>query len=444
MVGFKNLEWLPEPNFRRLSGDGKKESSNNLGILAFETARTISRLLSLYKSISDEEIFKLKNDVIKSKGVAFLNSGDEGFLLNLAWAERLEDLDRAAAAVSRLGKKCGDLGLNRFDLIYKDMKNGVMSFGKLKYGSGSSERKIRKFEKLVETTSCLHESLEALTEMEVSERRLKQMKNNNKQSAMQKSSVDVFNQKLENQRKEVRYLREISLWSKSFDKIVDLMAKIVCVLYVRICSVFGPQRKISSENVKIFPHSGPLLSQSKPVLVRFHSQKSPLFSENGAVQIAKSNLVFHSAGPSTVGGSGLAMRYANIILLAEKYLDSTICVSKDDRESFYEMLPENLRSVVRAKLSKNMRHVGDNDADLAAGWREAVADMMEWLAPVADDTVKWQMERSFEKMRFDAKPSALLLQTLHFSDKEKTEAAIVEILVGLSCIFIFENRPLGD
>ncbi|KAL8509003.1 hypothetical protein ACS0TY_016263 [Phlomoides rotata] len=423
--------------FRRLSGDGMKES-NNLGILAFEAARTMSRLLSLYKSISDEEIFKLKNEVIKSKGVAFLNSGDEGFLLNLAWAERLEDLDRAANAVSRLGKKCSDFGLNRFDLVYREMKNEIVNLGKLKYGSGSSERRIRKMEKLVETTSSLHEALGDLTEMEVAERRLR----SNKQNEMQKSNLEIFYQKLENQRREVRYLREISLWGKSFDKSVDLMAKIVCVLYVRICSVFGPQREIPPSNVKIFPHSGPLLSQSKPVLVRFYSRKSPLFSENDAVQISKSNSVFHSAGPSTVAGSGLAMRYANIILLAEKYLDSTISVSNDERESFYEMLPENLKSAVRAKLSRNMKYA-ESDACLAAGWRDAVAEMMEWVAPVADDTVKWQMERSFEKMKFDAKPSALLLQTLHFSDKEKTEAAIVEILVGLSCIFRFENRPLG-
>lgn len=396
----------------------------------------MARLHSLYRSISDEEIFKLKNEVIKSKGVAFLNSGDEGFLLNLAWAERLEDLDRAAAAVSRLGKKCNDVGLNRFDLVYREMKHGIVNFGKLKYGSGSSDRRIRKMEKLVETTSCLHEELEALTAMEVSERRSKIKHSEN---------VEIFTQKLENQRKQVRYLREISLWSKSFDKCVDLMAKTVCVLYVRICSVFGPQRAISPAIEKVFPHSGPLLSQSKPVLVRFYSRKSSLFSdENDAVhgKIAKPNGVFHSAGPSTVGGSGLAMRYANIILLAEKYLDSRISVSNDERESLYEMLPENLKGVVRAKLSKNMKYA-ENDASLAAGWRDAVAEMMEWLAPVADDTVKWQMERSFEKMKFDAKPSALLLQTLHFSDKEKTEAAIVEILVGLSCIFRFENRPLG-
>ncbi|KAI3447711.1 hypothetical protein Pfo_004376 [Paulownia fortunei] len=448
MVGFKSLGRLPEPTHRRLSAETKKEGSN-LGILAFETAKTMSRLVSLYKSLSDEEISRLKNDIIKCEGVAFLNSRDEGFLLSLACAERLEDLDRAATAVSRLGNKCNDFGLNRFDLVYTDLKLGNIDFGKLEYGSRAAEKKVRKIEKLVSATSCLHAALEVLTELEISERKLKQWKY--RQIEMQKANFDISNQKLENQRKEVRYYREISLWSKTFDKSVDLMARIVCVIHARICVVFGQQGKISPiEPIKekIAPHSGPLLTTSKPVMVRFYSRKSVLFFDEddgyGADEekVVKNNRVFHAAGPSTVGGSGLALRYANVILLAEKYLDSSVSVSYDERESFYQMLPENLKALVRTKLSKNMK-CAEEDASLAEGWRDAMVEMMGWLAPMAHDTVKWQMERSLEKLKFDAKPSVLLLQTLHFSDKEKTETAIAEVLVGLSCIFRFENRQLG-
>lgn len=447
MVGFKSLGWPPEPIHRRVSADPKNKGSN-LGILAFETAKTMSRLVSLYKSLSDAEISRLKNEIIKSEGVAFLNSTDEGFLLSLAFAERLEDLDRAAVSVARLGKKCDDFGLNRFDLFYTDLKLGTVSFRKLEYGSRVVHRKVRKMEKLVAATSSLHAALEGLTELEASERKLKQLKQ--RQIEMQKANFDLFNQKLENQRKQVRYYREISLWSKTFDRSVDLMARIVCVLYARICSVFGQGRKLSligPVKEKLVPHSGPLLTSSKPTMVRFYSRKSLLFfdedgdDDHGAM-IVKSNRVFHSAGPATLGGSGLALRYANVILLAEKYMDSALSVSQDERESFYQMLPENLKALVRTKLIKNMRSA-DEDALLAEGWREAMVGMMGWLGPMASDTVNWQMERNFERMKFDPKPSVLLLQTLHFSDKEKTEAAIAEILVGLSCIFRFENRQFG-
>lgn len=425
MVGLKTLGWLPEP----------KKEGKNLGILAFEAAKTMSRLISLYKSISDEEISRLRKEVIRSEGVAFLNSGNEDFLLSLACAERLEDLDRAAAAVARLGRKCSDFGLERFNLVYKDLKLGIVSSGKLRYGSTAAERKIRKMERLVAATSGLHAATESLAEMEVSERKMKQWKSRDS-SELHRANYEDLIQKLEIQRREIRNFREISLWSKSFDKCVDLMARVVCVVHRRISAVFGPTKRFPTKE-KVFPHSGPLLKASKPVMVRFYSRKSGLFEEED--DDVRSNRVFHSAGPETVGGSGLALRYANIILTAEKYLDADVAISHVERESFYEMLPENLKTLVRAKLSKNLRWAED-DVLLAEGWREAVAEILRWLAPVADDTVRWQMERSFEKTRFDARPTALLLQTLHFSDREKTEAAIAEILVGLSCVFRFENR----
>lgn len=65
-----------------------------------------------------------------------------------------------------------------------------------------------------------------------------------------------------------------------------------------------------------------------------------------------------------------------------------------------------------------------------------------WLSPMATNTLLWQRERRVEMTNFDARPPVLLLQTLHFADKEKTEAAIVEVLVGLSFIYMHENRRL--
>lgn len=406
----------------------------------------MSRLISLYKSLSDDEIARLKEDVVTFKGITFLNSPDDAYLLGLACAERFEDLDCAAAAVSRLGKRCNDSDLNRFDILYTDLKLGNVDFLKVGYGSKMVERKVHKMEKLVSATSCLHAALEALTEMEVAERKLLQWKNRQQAIKMNQAvavmpNFDLFNQKIEYQRKEVRHFREISLWSKSFDKSVSLMAKLVCIIHARICAVFRKQRDfplIPNPIEQIIPHSTPNLSAVTPKLVRFYSLK---VNDESKEKSVRTNRVFHSAGPSTVGGSGLALRYANVILLAEKYLDSADAINNDSRESFYQMLPENLKALVRMKLSKNMKFAED-DMYLADGWRQAMVDILGWLGPIAHNTVLWQMERNFEKMKFNAKPTVLLLETLHFSDKEKTEAAIVEVLVALSCIYRFENRHL--
>ncbi|PIN17083.1 hypothetical protein CDL12_10275 [Handroanthus impetiginosus] len=459
MIEFQNMGWLPEitsfisekPTRHLLSAMPKKKSSH-LGILAFEAAKTMSRLVSLYKSLSDEEISRLMKHIIKSEGVAYLNSMDEEFLLSLACAERLEDLDRAVAAVSRLGKKCNDFELNRFDLVYADLKLGFIDFGKLEYGSRVIERKVQKMEKLVSTTSCLHAALEALAEMEVSERKLQQWKI--RQTPLENGNLNLFYQKLENQRKEVRYFTETSLWRKTFDKSVSLMATIVFVVYARICMVFKPFVPILPsisvmEPIKeqILRHSVPILSEPRPSMIRFYSRKSDVYlNEYDSLgtdreKLVTNNRVFHAAGPSTLGGSGLALHYANVIMLAEKYLYSAASIGHHERESLYQMLPENLKSLVRTKLSKNMK-CKEDDAFLAEGWRDAMIEIMGWLAPMAHNTVTWQMERNVERTKFDVKPCVLLLQTLHFSDKEKTETAIAEVLVGLSCIYRFENRRL--
>ncbi|KZV13995.1 hypothetical protein F511_44650 [Dorcoceras hygrometricum] len=457
MVGFKNRGWLHDISSLLGGGGGggagvdnaaaeRRKKPSRLGILCFETAKIMSRLVSLYRSLSDEEIYRLRKGVMKSEGVAFLNSKDEGFLMSLACGEMVEDLDRAASAVSRLGKRCNSFGLNRFDLVYTDLKMGIIDVGKLEYGSKVNERKLQKMERLISATSCLHAALDGLMQMEISERKMKQLKN--RQMQLQKANFDLFNEKLENQRKMVSHFREVSLCVRLLNKSVSLMARIVCILFVRMSVVFGPYvPHLPSFSIKeqFLSHSGPITKPSKPTLLRFHSQRSVLFlkeNDGGLTaeeMFSRSNNVFLSAGPSTLGGSGLASRYANVILLAEKYLDSREPVDQIDRESLYQMLPENLRVLVRTKLSKNMKSAED-DAMLAEGWRDAMAEMLRWLAPMAHCTVKWQMERSFDKMRFDPKPGVLLLQTLHFSDKVKTEAAIAELLVGLSCICKYENR----
>lgn len=450
MVAATAMGWLSEIGNLKKTKSINVQRSKNLGILSFETAKTMSRLIALYKSLSDEEIINLKDNVVKSKGVTYLNSTDESFLFSLACAERLEVLDCTAAATARLGQKCNDLGLNRFDILYADLKLGTSDFEKLDYGSRKVQKKIKEIERLVYATANLHASLEGLSELELSEKKMKQWKRiSNLGTKNQKVNCDLFDQKLASQRKQVRYLREVSLWNKTFDKTVELIARITCVIYARICKVFGPYIPDLpacglAEPIRnvMCSRSGSIMGASQRCLAHFLSQKSTLFLDldNIDKEGSNNNRVFHAAGPNTVGGSGLAVRYANVILLAERYLGSNMTIGRDAREDLYEMLPESLRKSVRSKLRKYVKKGPGTDLSMAGGWKEALDEMMGWLAPMAHDTLKWQMERNIEKMMFESKPTVLLLQTLHFSDKEKAEAAIAEVLVGLSCIYWCKNH----
>lgn len=83
---------------------------------------------------------------------------------------------------------------------------------------------------------------------------------------------------------------------------------------------------------------------------------------------------------------------------------------------------------------------GEEEHSEAATRRHVVAaEVMEILVPVAHDMVRWQAERNLEKQKFETKPTVLLLQTLHYSDLEKVEEAIVEVLIGLSYMHWYKS-----
>ncbi|XP_076923673.1 protein PSK SIMULATOR 1-like [Bidens hawaiensis] len=174
------------------------------------------------------------------------------------------------------------------------------------------------------------------------------------------------------------------------------------------------------------------LIRSKPRknLVRFPSRKTvPAW---GAT-------VFHIAGPDTVGGARLQILYANLIMMAEENMTRKK-VKDDVRDEMYKMLPKNLKVVVKMKIKSQLGKYCDKGK-----MKEALKRIFMWLSPMATNTLLWQKERRVEMTNFNMRPPMLLLQTLHFADKEKTEAAIIEALVGLSFLYMQDKQgePAG-
>eukprot|EP00268_Persea_americana_P023742 TRINITY_DN23254_c1_g1_i1.p1 TRINITY_DN23254_c1_g1~~TRINITY_DN23254_c1_g1_i1.p1 ORF type:complete len:539 (-),score=55.20 TRINITY_DN23254_c1_g1_i1:250-1752(-) len=480
--------WLSELGLRGLRRLEPAKRPTTVGILAFETARTMSLLLSLYNSLSDSEVRALRLDVFRSEGVRYLNSTDEGFLLNLACSERIEDLDRVALAVSRLGKKCQAAELQGFDKIYDDLKIGSVDVMKLCFPDKKIAQKIQRIEKLISATAELYSGLEFLNEMEASERKLRQwMSCSGPTQAEAKSNPDQFLRKLALQRKHVRRMRAASLWNQPLEKIVPIMARLICNVFARICIVFGPyvsdlphvvsdgrvlfiaspQRQLDDTGRSapscytsaplersvakdvIIRSSGPIPQKPKSVGVNIFRNRRPKQQETTGMWLGfgseekrrisrKRNPVTKEASKSTLGGSGLSSRYATVISVAERLVRCPDVVDEGTREELYEMLPEAVRVAVKTRLRglRRCEGLGPSDAD---DWREALERMMDWLGPMAHSMLRWQTERSYEQQRFDSRPTVLLLQTLYFSDREKTEAAIVELLIGLSCICRYTN-----
>ncbi|KAF3456841.1 hypothetical protein FNV43_RR01495 [Rhamnella rubrinervis] len=553
---------LLQPSKKRNARDTDKKQI--IGILSFEVANVMSKTVYLHKSLTDSEISKLKNEILSSQGVQNLVSSDESYLLELALAEKLDDLNRVAVVVSRLGKKCTEPALLGFEHVYADVVSGVIDVKELGFLVKDMEGMVRKMERYVNATSNLYSEMEVLNELEQATKKF--------QHNQHEESRRAFEQKLIWQKQDVRHLREVSLWNQTYDKVVELLARTVCTVYARICSVFGdsamrigkvdlncegsPPNKdeygqiLSHVDLQRHPqvgseiplkrvlskgngfHSGPIekavvlkrgssfkpqmdsrkgelaffraedfnfpcgtspgrlfmecLSLSSSVSKfdddgydehrstrisecysvangssrREHRNHSACFNRpqigipcngdqtqrqsksgllNGARFGPKCRLMVY-APPSTVGGSALAMHYANVIIVIEKLLRYPHLVGEEARDDLYQMLPTSLRMSLKTNLKSYVKNLAIYDAPLAHDWKETLDGVLKWIAPLAHNMIRWQSERNFEQQQIVTRTNVLLLQTLYFADREKTEAAICRLLVGLNYICRYEHQ----
>lgn len=548
---------LLEPSKRKTP----KSSDNRevIGILSFEVANTMSKTVHLYKSLTDHEISKLKTQILSSEGVKKLVSEDESCLLELALAERLEELNRVAAVVSRMGKKCCEPALQGFEHVYGDIVSGMIDVRELGFLVKDMEGMVRKMERYVNATANLYGEMEVLNELEQATKKFQQNQH--------EESRRAYEQKLMWQKQDVRHLKEISLWNQTYDRVVELLARTVCTIYARLCVVFGDSG-LRREGVGLFGGGSGILNDecrrilgqidnfqvvsepSKRILGKsngYHSgaieraavekkgtvirpQMGLQRSEFGAVRpddfsfpcgaspgrlfmeclslsssaskMDDDDVIDHTdrgsqvsdccssvngvrreqpnnsgcftrtqigtpfsgdqiqsrcsltnssrfspksrlavkAPPCTIGGSALALHYANVIIVIQKLLRYPHLVGEEARDDLYQMLPTSLRMALRTNLKSYVKNLAIYDAPLAHDWKERLDGILRWLAPLAHNMIRWQSERNFEQQQIVTRTNVLLLQTLYFADRQKTESAICELLVGLNYICRYEHQ----
>lgn len=441
-----------------------------LGILAFEAAATMSKLLSLHRSLSEKEVARLRSDAMRSAGVAYLTSTNQAFLLRLACAEVVALLDAAAAAVARFGLRCG----LDFAGPYASLKAGASDARLEPLVAKGFKVQAKKIKRLVTATAKLYREMEALDELEAAEQKLALRGWDRLSGPIPAPGSDSFRQGLKTQRARVRRLKEESLWSQSYEKAVGIMARAACAVFVRACAVFGayvpglppplpPADAVHTRLSKLLLHprpaaqgkssSGPIQRRDMPLRIETSSNSCPIIRSQWQQSYQTLRTDWRKLlepPPTTVGGAGLDLQYANVIATAERLLLETgaeerLEEARAERAEMYAMLPSRLRAAVRAKLHGWWRERGPGaaplDAGLAEGWRCAAGRILEWLAPMARDTARWHAERSMDRQRrFQGGARAWALQTLRWADAEKAEAAVVEVLVALSCVCWYEER----
>ncbi|XP_057979519.1 protein PSK SIMULATOR 1 [Malania oleifera] len=555
-----------------------------VGVLAFEVASLMSKLVHLWQSLGDKQVVKLRDEIMNSVGIRKLVSEDDDFLVGLICAEIIENLRHVVRSVTRLTNKCNDPSLKSFEYVFNDfIKLGVDPSG-WEFSWKKMERKVKKMERFICANATLYQEMEILAELEQTFRRMKGSDDHHDTVALHECQ-----KKFVCKQQEVKNLKDISLWNRTYDYTGRLLARSVFTIFGRIRHVFGINQMadieemensrtvnsdciyhsqslaalmkssdhqsensvprfssgplgisttktgpVSKMNKTNYFHSGPLgneLTKSGPISgahksvdfysgpleqskaksgmlsgtdksskrlwnmhghsPTFHGKKlhpkhyrltqvgpfkgcmmagnsSPVssffLSSNGIHSIIldgnrDTNSELHANGnalhgnisifnskskllnalPETLGAAALALHYANVIIVIEKLVASPHLIGQDARDDLYNMLPASVRGALRTRLKPCAKSLTASvcDTALAGEWGQAMAGILEWLAPLAHNMIRWQAERSFEQQSLVSRTNVLLVQTLYFANQERTEAAITELLVGLNYVWRF-------
>ena len=515
-----NVTWLG--GIWPVSRKSGSDENNEIGIMAFEVAGLMSKVVNLWHSLSDNELMNLREWIVSSVGVKMLVSDDEYFLMELTRNEILNNFQSLSQSVARLSKRCKDPLYHSYESFVHNPFENYVQWSGWEYRLKKMEKKVKKMERFVCSLSLLSQELEVLAECEQTLRRMKLTRD-----VVNKAKLLEFQKKVMCQRQQVQNVRDLSPWSRSYDYIVRLLARSLFTILERIILVFGNSH-LPIENLKndssgtmndtnnrlARNHSSPALhvmhssvhpssemnlnefcsapigrknkskKKKKDQQVILHTQDSScekllpsegkqlkyIGSFKGCISVQNDSHVvqsciptngssmrknidvntkslvnkpslFHRSRvyfklslkeklkpvPSTLGDAALAIHYANIIVLIEKIVSSrrTNTIDVRTRDDLYNKLPTSIRTALRGKLKWYAK------SKLETEWNVVLRQILEWLAPLAHNMVKWYSERNFEKEFTSLKANVLLVQTLYFANQAKTEAAMVELLVGL-------------
>ncbi|KAI4346428.1 hypothetical protein L6164_007324 [Bauhinia variegata] len=251
-----------------------------VGVLAFEVTNLMSKLVNLWQSLSDKQVIKLREEITNSVGIRKLISDDENSIVGLISAEMLENIAHVAKSVARLANKCSDPTLNGFENAF----NELISFGIDPYGWKFSwkkmEKKVKKMEKFVSTNASLYQEMELLADLEQTLRRI--------QVNGESDGVMDYQKKVAWKRQEVKNLQGISLWNRTYDYTIHLLARSLFTMFSRINHVFGIQEMVDvgeGNDSRNLNSDYILRSQSVSALLR------------PSVHLSENNLARFASGP---------------------------------------------------------------------------------------------------------------------------------------------------
>lgn len=242
-----------------------------IGVLTFEIASLMSKLVNVWHCLEDGQLQRLREEIANSTGIKKFISEDDEYLMELAFAEVMENVGYVARAVVVLGKRCADSTYHNLKQVFDDPVEIDLNWCGWEYRLKKMERKVKKMEKFVAATAQLYQELEVLAEVEQSLRRVKA----NPESSQVK--LLEFQQKVLWQRHEVKNLREMSPCIRSYDYVVRLLLRSVFTIVGRMKHVVGTNqiRGVEEENYDSGYSSDKLLARSHSISALMQSSVQP-------------------------------------------------------------------------------------------------------------------------------------------------------------------------
>lgn len=414
----------------------------------------MSKLVHLWRSLADAALARLRHHLINLDGVRKLVSHHDAALLALACAELTDALRVAAHSVAALATRCADPFLRDFADAFADFADTGRDPHRWVSTWKDMDTRAHKMDKQVAATSALRTAMEDLADAEHGLRKLLQTSSSRRLSATNISLAAEQQQLIFAKKQEVKHLKQTSLWSSTFDAVVSSLARAAFTILARIKLVFGaahdhrptttPLHRSLTLSSAVHPSSVDVQVQP-PVSRKSMSMDMGMGEALYLERQRQSGLLERSAAalvppPGTLGAAALAPRYAWVIISIERMARSPRLVGAEERDELYGMLTASVRAQLRARLSGT---VAAAEPGLAGQWRAAVGGILEWLAPMAHATVRWQAERSLEQQRKttrEMETQTLVVQTLQMAERGKVEAAVAELLVGLNYLCRFHKE----
>lgn len=95
-------------------------TTSSVGVLSFEVARLMTKLLHLTHSLTDSNLLSLRDHSLSLEGLTKIVTGDETFHLSLVCAELADSLAHTADSVSRLSYRCTTPSLRSFHRLFHE------------------------------------------------------------------------------------------------------------------------------------------------------------------------------------------------------------------------------------------------------------------------------------------------------------------------------------